>query len=42
MRTPRRLKRGRYRLGEVATDAAGNASAPGHVRFGLREGTGAQ
>jgi uncharacterized delta-60 repeat protein len=34
--TPRRLKRGRYRLSVVATDAAGNASAPARVRFRIR------
>jgi uncharacterized delta-60 repeat protein len=32
-RTPRRLKRGRYRLTAVATDAAGNTTQPRRVRF---------
>jgi uncharacterized delta-60 repeat protein len=36
VRTPRRLKRGRYRLNAVATDAAGNASAPARARFRMR------
>ncbi len=33
VRAPRRLARGRYRLSVVATDAAGNASAPARLRF---------
>jgi len=36
VRAPRRLARGRYRLIAVATDAAGNATAPAHVRFRMR------
>jgi uncharacterized delta-60 repeat protein len=36
VRTPRRLKRGRYRLTVVAVDAAGNASAPARARFRMR------
>jgi uncharacterized delta-60 repeat protein len=35
-RAPRRLARARYRLTAVATDAAGNASAPARVRFRIR------
>lgn len=38
VRAPRRLKRGRHRLSVVATDVAGNVSAPARVRFRIRAG----